>query len=174
MASPATVSRCGMVYLEPHQLGWRPLCLSWLNTFPESLQGAFKERVLALFDWLVPVSLRFLRREIKEAAGTTEEGTNVIVNLMRTFKSLLVVPLAGDNAVPGMLKGLEEEALMRHVDSVFIFSLTWQGGYRNQRSTDVELPPPPPPPYTPHPCMSSHPEGTRRVVLRSRAIYCPQ
>uniref|UniRef100_A0A8C9V3D7 Dynein axonemal heavy chain 12 n=1 Tax=Scleropages formosus TaxID=113540 RepID=A0A8C9V3D7_SCLFO len=68
-ASPATVSRCGMIYMEPSQLGWEPLVSSWLNTLPEPLKEPEKTSLLTeLFHWLVPPSLRMLRKHCRVSA----------------------------------------------------------------------------------------------------------
>ena len=37
VASPATVSRCGMVYMEPESLTLAPFITSWMNTLPEKV-----------------------------------------------------------------------------------------------------------------------------------------
>ena len=42
VASPATVSRCGMVYMEPDSIGIRPLIDSWLKVLPDQLKKRTK------------------------------------------------------------------------------------------------------------------------------------
>ena len=37
-ASPATVSRCGMVYVTPDKLGWDVLARSWILSLPAELK----------------------------------------------------------------------------------------------------------------------------------------
>lgn len=50
-ASPATVSRCGMIYMEPDMLGWRVIYDSW----------KVNELLDPLFDFYVPLAIEKVR-----------------------------------------------------------------------------------------------------------------
>lgn len=66
VASPATVSRCGMVYVEPSQIGWRPLRQAWMeHKLPGSITAERRQRLQELFDWLVDPCLAFVRKQCK-------------------------------------------------------------------------------------------------------------
>ena len=54
VASPATVSRCGMVYLEPSILGLKPFVECWVRKLPENL-FIYKEKFETLFEAFLEV-----------------------------------------------------------------------------------------------------------------------
>ena len=87
VASPATVSRCGMIYMEPHQLGWRPHFNSYMNTLPDSINEENRSMIRDLFDWLVDPCLDFVRHECQLFVNTSD--IHLTVSLMRLYSCLM-------------------------------------------------------------------------------------
>ncbi|XP_062872057.1 dynein axonemal heavy chain 12 [Trichomycterus rosablanca] len=117
-ASPATVSRCGMIYMEPSQLGWSPLVASWLKTLPQPLQNQENSTlILELFDWLILPALRMLRKNCREVVSTS--NSNTVVSLSRLFEMLLTEPLTEE---PG------SKNIRTWIMAAFAFSLVWSVG----------------------------------------------
>ena len=69
VASPATVSRCGMVYLEPSILGLTPFVRCWLKKLPEAI-APHKEKLEILFHKFMEPSIKFVRKSLKEIVPT--------------------------------------------------------------------------------------------------------
>lgn len=63
VASPATVSRCGMVYLEPSYIGLEPFVDCWLNTLPPLIKP-YRQKFKELFDFFMEVTAHFLLLDV--------------------------------------------------------------------------------------------------------------
>nr|Q3V0Q1.2 RecName: Full=Dynein axonemal heavy chain 12; AltName: Full=Axonemal beta dynein heavy chain 12; AltName: Full=Axonemal dynein heavy chain 12-like protein; AltName: Full=Axonemal dynein heavy chain 7-like protein; AltName: Full=Ciliary dynein heavy chain 12 [Mus musculus] len=117
-ASPATVSRCGMIYLEPSQLGWEPLVASWLNSLKEPLSELEHQNLLKeLFDWLVPPSLVFRRKKCKFLS---------LHDLSKYFKQVLIYYILVVS--PKFSLKSNHYKIFFHQQASFIFSLIWSIG----------------------------------------------
>ena len=85
VASPATVSRCGMVYLEPSILGLSPFVRCWLKMLPQAI-APHKEKLELLFHKFMEPSIKFLRKNLKEIVPTTNGNlTFSLLKLMDCF-----------------------------------------------------------------------------------------
>ena len=126
VASPATVSRCGMIYVEPSSMGWEPLKDSWMNTLPP-LMEPHKPRLEELFTWLVKPCMAFVRKNCKELIPTSD--INLPFALMNIFDSMI------DEFRVELDEGVDfDEDVMTpkdqkiFVDCVFLFSTVWSIG----------------------------------------------
>jgi len=76
-ASPATVSRCGMVLLEPRQLGFEPLIQSYIQVLATYLDEKVVNKVSKIMFYMCSLTMEFVRTTCTQAVPT---GSNFMVH----------------------------------------------------------------------------------------------
>ncbi|KAM4698368.1 dynein axonemal heavy chain 7 [Rhinophrynus dorsalis] len=121
VASPATVSRCGMIYMEPNMLGWKPIMMSWINLLPPGLSQMHKMFIEELFHRMVPPCLQMIRKCAKELSPTSD------INLIRSLMNLMDC-LMDEFADEHLIHNMNERAIYSWLEGIFLFSLIWSIG----------------------------------------------
>lgn len=91
VASPATVSRCGMVFISLEEMGWRPAVRTWVdqtlaNKYPD-LSEEMREYIYELFDTHVDPGLKWLAKNGKQFIKVVEN--NLTTTLACLIQALL-------------------------------------------------------------------------------------
>jgi len=127
VASPATVSRCGMIYMEPESLGFQPFYDSWLQTLPEtfSFKPILEQTLRKLLEECLAPCLSFVIKKTVRCVTTTDN--NSIQALFRLMDCYFV------NFVPSELKppNTFKDAIAEFVPNLvplFFFCLLWSIG----------------------------------------------
>lgn len=76
VASPATVSRCGMVYMEPASLTLAPLVKSWLQILPPKIKENknIVDKLQSLYDSILVDACYFVRKNLVEPVKTVDNN----------------------------------------------------------------------------------------------------
>ncbi|KAK4872624.1 hypothetical protein RN001_014653 [Aquatica leii] len=119
-ASPATVSRCGMVYVDPDELKWMPYVKSWLARVNEKyLLPEMKENVLILFEHSVENGFVFMKRNCQHAIAQVEVSKATMI--CKLFESIIYIP--------GMMDKIgEKKKVQVFVCQIYILSYLWGAG----------------------------------------------
>ncbi|XP_039357479.1 dynein heavy chain 17, axonemal isoform X9 [Mauremys reevesii] len=110
-ATPATVSRAGILYINPADLGWNPVVSSWIEK--RNVQSE-KANLMILFDKYLPTCLDKLRFGFKKITPVPE------ITVIQTILYLLECLLTPTNTPPDSSKELYE--------LYFVFACFWAFG----------------------------------------------
>jgi dynein heavy chain len=117
VASPATVSRCGMVYMDPAILGWTSYVKMWLRKRSQSISGDLQDYMYSLFKTFVDKGIHFVRTNSKEFIKSS--NINLVISLTKlidTFIKKIDVNL------------LENSVRKTFLANIFVFSFVWSIG----------------------------------------------
>ena len=88
MASPATVSRCGMIYLDPNIIGVKSLMRAWLNNnLPKEIIKSQAVHIEQLCDWLIAPCLDFVLKKCDQYLSCTR--MHLTMSFLKLFECML-------------------------------------------------------------------------------------
>ena len=126
VASPATVSRAGMIYLDIDELGWKPFVDMWIQSKPGD---AYKEFLEDLFNKYVSKVLNVKKTQCKELVSTSESAS--VQNLCRLFDALCKnIKMADDE---------DQDAYFLYIEKWFVFCLIWSIGATVEEQSRKEI-----------------------------------
>ena len=125
VASPATVSRCGMVYMEPASLTLAPLITSWLNQIPPKIREkkSIVDKLQALYDNVLEDACYFVRKSLPEPVKTVDN--NITQSSMRILECFFA------NYVESEIKKISKDDIQNlenMINQLFIFAIIWSIG----------------------------------------------
>ena len=120
VASPATVSRVGIIYLEPAtSVGTAAMVDSWLLTLPEAVKQ-YAPVFKGLFNEMLDDVLDFHKRNLKEFVPTVEPNLwRSVLNIIDGFLKEYHVS-EGQDIDPDRLA-----ALVHNLEPIFVFAIVW-------------------------------------------------
>ncbi|XP_054557772.1 dynein axonemal heavy chain 6 isoform X4 [Talpa occidentalis] len=129
VASPATVSRCGMVFVDPEELKWMPYVKTWMNSISNKLNEETQEYILKLFQRYVDDGLHFINKKCSQAIPQVD--ISKVTTLCCLLKSLLFEK-------DGAYLTMEQAKLNTLLCQTFIFCYLWSlGGNLNEVHWDA-------------------------------------
>ncbi|RXN25582.1 dynein heavy chain axonemal [Labeo rohita] len=119
VASPATVSRCGMVYIDPEELKWMPYVQTWLTGFAEKITEPVRGYLMELFEQYVEKGLQFVSKHCVQAIAQVD------ISKVTTLCCLLEALLFCDG---GPNLKMEASKLNSMLCQTFVFCYLWALG----------------------------------------------
>jgi dynein heavy chain, axonemal len=122
-ASPATVSRCGMIYMDPLQLGWKPFKQSYIqHSLPKNLAKEHVELIDELFEWIIDPCIEFMRNNCRFQLKSS--FIHLMFSMMRLYSCTLDEMMRYGESLPEG-QTLTPQVISLWLQGLFIFSLMW-------------------------------------------------
>ncbi|XP_069560973.1 dynein axonemal heavy chain 6 [Brachyistius frenatus] len=119
VASPATVSRCGMVYIDSDELKWMPYVQTWISGLGAKFPDPVRTYLLELFEQYVEKGLQFVLKHCTQAIRQVD------ISKVTTLCSLLEALLLGKGRLD---LNMDAKHLYSVLCQTFIFCYLWAVG----------------------------------------------